>query len=355
MNIENKSMSQKFFRNICEQLIFDNKFNEIDVSTELSKFKLNIYVNIAVIYGLRLEYDTLQLGKYLLINKRNIVEYIRENIDKKNNENHYEHLEENFGVDENEDTDYVFVILENQARDRKFAHDLFIEDKKTFINIVRYMLGLKDERLGIDLIKNEAYKTEIIQISLKKLFHGTDIKTKDRIIQIDHPFFTLEENGNKKIWNLLEIDTITHMEKRILKAINWCAISINETNNEIACTELVFAFEALLKQSESGGPTTSSIQGQISEMVAFLIGNSLDERKVLVRKFKEFYAYRSAIAHGGSKTKEMNYYEYLEILKETIITLLTDSQFSVCKNIDELIEKVNDIKYSTAPTSKKSE
>ena len=68
MSVENKLMSLSAFRDTCEQAMFDNKFNEKDILKILSETKIKPFLNIAKIYGLKLNGNILQLGKHTVAN-----------------------------------------------------------------------------------------------------------------------------------------------------------------------------------------------------------------------------------------------------------------------------------------------
>jgi hypothetical protein len=131
----------------------------------------------------------------------------------------------------------------------------------------------------------------------------------------------------------------------MIRSIEWAGRSINEPENDIACTEIAFAFESLLKSSESNSPITASIQGQISETVAFICGENKDSRKHIIKKFKELYSYRSSVAHGGNSTKTADYRSSFSMFKETLIRLLCCSPYDKCNSLEEVLDKVEDIKF----------
>ncbi|MDD4211477.1 MAG: HEPN domain-containing protein, partial [Clostridia bacterium] len=126
----------------------------------------------------------------------------------------------------------------------------------------------------------------------------------------------------------------------------WVGISIYEEINDIACTELAFAFESLLKQNISISPITSSIQGSISEMVAYICGDTLELRKKIIHDFKDFYSSRSAIVHGGDKNYKTNtYMNFLYLIKNTISKLLTSDDFKKCNNLNDVYLVINEYKF----------
>lgn len=349
MKIEKKLMSESAFRKTCEQAMFDGKFNEIDIERIIDTIELEPVLNIARVYGLQFEENsnTKQLGRYTMINKEHVHNYVREIIERDKINFDYNLLTPQFKYDKNDYYEFVYLAYETKARDNKFAHYLFEEEKEKFIRIVRYLVGFKDDRLYIDYSKNESFLTPRLQISHKTVTFGSGLTTKDLTINLKYISLPSDKHWSSKIWEITSKDKINKMQDRILKSIYWVGISLSETNNEIALTELAIAFESLLKQNESGGPTTSSIQGQISDAVAFLVGKTLTERTDITKKFRKFYAYRSSIVHGGiTKNNDIDYSEYLQIFNKTLRTLLSDETFSKCQNIEQLIEEIDKIKYS---------
>lgn len=346
MKISQLMMSLKFFKELVQQLFFECKVTDKKIIDEISKIEVAPIINIAKIYGVKLNVDTITFGKYLLINKHKIIGYIEENIDiTRNIEIYDEHTKSIYLEEAKDEHDFVYCICKYDARDLRYADELFTIDKNRVVSILRYMIGLKHKRVYVDLIKFIDYRINYTQIKDRLLLYGMKIERKDISIELSDPFFNSIDNANAQIWRITIKENLTNLDKRILKAIDWIGLSVGEKNNNVACTEIAFAFESLFKINESLSPITSSIQGQIAETVAFLIGNSLEERLNIIKQFKEFYSHRSSVAHGGDSLKTGNYYEYLNLFKNAVITLLTDKRFVGCNSIEQVSERIKEYKF----------
>lgn len=346
MEIYEQLLSYMAFKNLCEQLIFEDKFSKKDIIAEISAMPANRFINIAVVYGVKLESKYKKLGKYLVINKDNIFNFLRKNLDKEKNKHDYDWIKGIGARRENDETNLVYCVCENIARDREYSDYLFKSDKNNFINIIRYMAGLKHEMVYVDLIKFVDYRQDKIQITNRIFLPGMSIKRKDIFVLLDDNFFTSRKNGNYYIWEITKKDSLTQLDKRILKSIEWISLSVNEANNDVACTEIAIAFESLLKVSESGSPISSGIKIQISETVAFLVGNAFEERIELAEKFKKIYNFRSAIVHGKDINKAGDYFEYLYMFKDVVTAILTKKSFRECDSFEQIYEKIKKIKFS---------
>jgi len=215
------------------------------------------------------------------------------------------------------------------------------------INTLRYMTGLKQDRIYIDIDEYVDSISSRVQYT-KEGFIGnsTKVNRKDIDVPFDEEYYFSKENGNFQIWSMLIKKQRNELETRIIRAINWLGLSIMEKNNDVACTEIAFSLESLLKLNEQQSPITSSIQGQMSEMIAFICGKNLEERKKIIKDFKAFYSYRSSIVHGGESKEEGEYLKYFYMAKDVLIKILVNNNYLSCGSLQKIKEKLDDIKYS---------
>lgn len=345
MDINKYHLSFNKFKKLVEQYFFEGEIKKEKIIEEIKLINHSSVINIARIYGVKLNINELRFGKYLLINKNYMLEYLQLQTEYPKDDKWYNSTKEYFENHAKDIKDFVYCVCIYEARDIEYANELFIKDKTIFINILRYMMGIKHKRVYIDHIKFTDYSIDTIQIKNKKISQGRSLEFKDISIELNDEFFLSKENSNYYIWEITKKSNYNKLEKKILRAIEWIGISVSELNNEIACTEVAFAFEALLRIDESRTPITSSIQGRISDMVAFIIGNNYEERMKIIKTFTDFYSYRSAVAHGGETSKQGNYFEYLYLFKNTLKEILTNKEFKDCRSIEQLDEKIKKIKY----------
>ena len=83
----------------------------------------------------------------------------------------------------------------------------------------------------------------------------------------------------------------------------------------------------------------------ICDSSALLLGNDYSEKIDIEKKLKNIYGKRSAISHSGRG--EISIYErnyIIMIIKRLIDTFLT-SEYSSCKNKQDIMKKVKEIRY----------
>ena len=81
----------------------------------------------------------------------------------------------------------------------------------------------------------------------------------------------------------------------------------------------------------------------MNEEIAFLLGNSRDERKQFEKQFKDFYKTRSKIVHGkATDLSNVQVFEIVELSKRIIKALLVMNVDS----LKSLSEVISDLRYS---------
>ncbi|HHW69483.1 MAG TPA: hypothetical protein GX747_04015 [Tenericutes bacterium] len=339
-------ISFETFKNETQQLFFDNEFNYEKIKELLKSMPIIPFYHVARIFGVDMREDYLEFGKFAFINKNHIVEYIEL---KTQGKEKYAELKkwalEGIANEVKSGKTFIYLAIKYEAKDAAYCKEEYDRELNLVINTLRYISGVKNDRIYID--KKEFMNQGITYQQFTEdglVLGGKKRDIKDIPILISEALFYNEKNGSKKIWGILSKEKNTEFEKRIIKAIDWVGISINEDNKDIACTEIAIAFEALLKRNDQT-LISPSIQGQISESIALLIGKDLAERKNIIKWFKKFYEYRSSIVHGYSKEIEANYYDCLYIFKDTLTKILVDEKYSNIKTLDELNSKLTDLKY----------
>lgn len=151
--------------------------------------------------------------------------------------------------------------------------------------------------------------------------------------------------GNNLLWDLITKENKTDLEKRIINSVDWIGKAISEVDSAKAMTEYVFAIEGLLHLNE-GTFVSSSIVNQISEWLAFIIHDTPEKRKEVVKTFREIYQKRSAVTHGGRSdiSADLLFSAYA-LCKQVIILLLVHKDFAQINNLTELKEWVDNKKF----------
>jgi hypothetical protein len=106
-----------------------------------------------------------------------------------------------------------------------------------------------------------------------------------------------QRRGFGRISELLKKDTLSQLEARILKAIQWAGRARVERRTEQSFLLFAVALETLLLK-DSGSPT--ELQYKLKLRTALLVsGRDLASKKLTVRQIGDLYTTRSKIVHAG--------------------------------------------------------
>lgn len=120
---------------------------------------------------------------------------------------------------------------------------------------------------------------------------------------------------------------------KLIFAMNWLGKSIKETDYGSAFLEVVIGLECIAEK-QSKGMVSPSINYQISNFVAMILGKDVAERQLLIKQLKKVYDKRSLIVHDGKDSITYEDYKNIFILIRRLIhTIIYTSPF---KDIDDL-------------------
>ena len=232
-----------------------------------------------------------------------------------------------------------------KARDNDKAVEIANKLCEIFENVFSYMIAdLKHERT-VGVFNFRGWRTTKIVVCNND---SMGFQGKNSIflpVNIDDPFFTDTSQGNDKVWFLITKPQKTEIEKRLLNAIEWIGKAIYDIDLSKSLVQFVFAIEGMLQQNEKA-VITPSIVSQLSDWLAFIINDNLEQRKKISKYFKDIYQKRSAIAHGAAKTIDIqDLVMALQISKLMTIAFLTNKPFCDIKTMEELNKYITDLKF----------
>ncbi len=150
----------------------------------------------------------------------------------------------------------------------------------------------------------------------------------------DFGYGILNSKTDEKLLLLIDKDK-TGLEKNIYQAIIWAGKSKRTSDLDEAFVQLFIALEALCCEKD------------ISEFVAFYLGENKEERLKYYNLVSEAHRKRSLIVHQNSfaNTIEINdYYILFEIIRKIIYKMFTG--LSTIKTKDDLTQYIKERKYS---------
>lgn len=148
----------------------------------------------------------------------------------------------------------------------------------------------------------------------------------------------------------------TQIENHLINAIRWVGMANNEDSNVTKHLQYVFALEALLSHRKRKEIITPGIAHQLAEFTAFIIGENVNTeiitkkelRKKVFHEVKKIYDTRSQIAHGNDKNvNKHDINRARKIIYSLIFAILQNDSILKFKNMDELDEWIEDLKFSS--------
>jgi len=192
---------------------------------------------------------------------------------------------------------------------------------------------------GRSMIRTEEY----FIIDEQNDIHYTSNNLENNLITyIDNKIIDdLESKGFNNFSKLLIIKDKNNYQKKLLEAL--IIYSKHTLRNDISdkIVSILVALETIFLKNN-----TESIQQNIGERVAFLIGKDAKERRAIVENIKEIYKIRSKFIHHGN-----SFGGEIELVNRFILTSWTCffqlvNLMDKYHTIDELIANLEELKYS---------
>lgn len=323
----------------------DSELNEAIIKNVYIELKSKLVQEFEVIYQLHnIEYkreNPLKLGPFTIYN----LDIHGELISKK-----YPHSkgELNTKLDKilRDETEKMLISVVIRARNYERADEKGKTKLKQFEDIIGFIIPGKHKLRDIGVFKITNNKIANGIIASQEGFG--DVLDQSYVIRtsLENIFIDDSRLGNDRIWSLFAKSYPNDMERRIISAIEWIGKALRDEEPTRAFTQYMFALEALLQYQQKGQFVSPSIAYQMSEFVAFIINNNLDDRLNTEKIIRDLYAKRSAIVHGGStRVYEKDIVNAEFILQSIIRVLLLNDEFKGINTIQELGEWVKKQKY----------
>lgn len=212
---------------------------------------------------------------------------------------------------------------------------LEIENPSSFVIVlgVEHETNFDFDHRNISVIPADASSYE--------MHFGGDISVFSLPINTDN-VVKMEAIGVFKIANLLKkpFNTLTDMEKTLLRSIHWFAIYQAQFENENKLLCLITCLETLFTPQGRDPIGTA-----IAEAVAFINSDTLAERKKIKKTVKEMYSLRSAISHGGYKAVSDTELDELLVVTRTLMLRMI-ARYDEFKSRGDLLNWIEEKKLS---------
>ncbi len=135
-------------------------------------------------------------------------------------------------------------------------------------------------------------------------------------------------------------------EKKLILAAEWIGKAINEVDYKNMIIYSFFAIETMIVTRDSG-----SVTSQVAENTAFLIFDTIADRKSAIKGMKNFYKVRSKIVHGRNvENIEKVAEKVVEISGDIFKNLVIREDLGHINSTEKLDEFFNNIRLSGTKT-----
>lgn len=312
---------------------FENMIDNIPMK------KYRVYAGI---YGVQTD-KTIKLGKFLIINKNEILNYLKGYneifIDNKLTEQQIEH----FAFDEIDAQ--CFIGTEIETNDDKRACELARLEFLNFEKLMSFACARNDGRPPIRIFNLVNKATSFLLLkdkgwlnnsSVNPLYVGTFNYQMGSLIK------EMEDNKSLFAFELYSAAQKSNFQISIITAMLMIGQANIEEDVNFKLLEYCIALEALIQRKETE-LLTPSITYQISHTCAVIITTNYKERQKIISNIKKVYTDRSTFVHGGDISAKTYYTNLIwQYLVKLIFNLIYNPLWKDIKDKDELWNKVEE-------------
>lgn len=259
------------------------------------------------------------------------------------------------GVKEDAFAQLLPVALEVRVTTADFqrAMELTVDIGKLIVNFLRLVdyFGWDDENLSVRLPGYGSLGEELRVYAVNTINRDCTISWQPKegdneVLELDNlTLDDIKDIGGKTYGVLLDnylLFQINDMQKSVLRAITWFGESKTELEPGARFLKLTLAIECLLNTN-----TSDPITATLRDRMAFILGETQEERLLISKQMNELYNQRSRIVHHGSSNVNLETLLKLESLTaDLIVKFLADEKYSTIQNKKELQDKLELLKFS---------
>lgn len=336
-NFSEKNVEQKLV-NLMKRLILESRdcfpediksFFEEMLNTPLIQYKF-----FYEFFGASIRNSFIQYGDFTIYDRERSLELLEEKYPGIKDSWTFKSLEAKLIIE-------IAVTCREENKAKEKADNLCY----SFENIFSYAIADLTHKRRIGILNFRHWET------VKKVsYNGVGFSYSARsnvflTLHIDDYYFSDPSYGNDKIWSLITLTRPCDIKRRILTSMEWIGKAAYDEDRSKALIQFVFAIEGLL-QFKPKDFLSQSIANQIGESLAFIVGEEVEERKNILKAFKEVYKLRSAVAHGVNKTITLEDLALAKFLSKALIAkLLTGEPFKDMATIEQLEEYITTLKF----------
>ena len=245
-------------------------------------------------------------------------------------------------------SEHYLIRTRVESRDGVKALELADALFDRFECAIKFMLGPASEHIVSVGRSNEPESKRAIVLNSQSGSSESGRKSRAPNVDISDPFFTAQEYGFERFWEIFGALSNNELMKKVLLAVDWLGQSIAETVISSAFVKATIALEVLFTPPKEF--ISASVTSSIAESLAMLLGTDIDSRFATEAEAKRLYGIRSKVAHHGKSDVDFeDLIAVQHIAREAIMKLLTSVPLESVKDGIELQKTLKSFKYSCKP------
>jgi hypothetical protein len=287
------------------------------------------------IYGIELDDPQIQFGDFTIYNyDKAMPELIKKYPYLIRHRDYFSHRQSNH-----------LISIKVTARDNDKTIELTDELCEKFQNVFSYAMS--------DIVRSHSVKIfdflgwqHITKVICQKDSVGSSSSNNGlQLVSVTDPFFRKSEIGNDIVWSLITKPKKNEIERRLLNAIEWIGKAVDDKDPSKSIVQYVFALESML-QSKERDFISPSILSQIGDWLALIIADSVQDRKAILKHFKDIYSIRSAVAHGATKQISLDDLAIaMQLSKRLTMAFLVTKPYCDITSMEQLSTHFTDLKF----------
>ena len=289
----------------------------------------------APIYGVKMDTEMISLGEFTIYHP----DYLKETL-----HNEYPKIIKLINQHIKFDHNYK-ISVDIRAKDTEKGYELAFKLFSSFENVANFVMATfhKTKRIGIfNYLKFINFESFIL--SERKLNKSSVTLEHFEEVKIDEFQALHIESARNSIWKLITSER-NEIEQRILNSIEWVGKALIEQDDTKALLQYIIAIEAVLQYDE-GKFIVPSIVSQLSDTIAFLLGETSKDRIYYSNEVKNLYKIRSSITHSGKgNINSLTLHTAHIFCYKIVMKLISADPFNKFKSKKELYEYLHNLKY----------
>lgn len=235
-----------------------------------------------------------------------------------------------------EENNYILVSV-NGPDDKETARKAE-NQANIFINVLNGLYCDRSEPISI-MTEIDKNTESSVFFYLKKYKNGNWRESHNTRPDKSLPYTILNVSDLKTVKKLYENKRENNKYSKLIFTLNWLGKSIKETDYGSAFLEVIIGLESIAEK-QSNGMVSPSINFQISNFVALILGKNKEDRKLIVKEMRKLYIKRSEIVHDGKSNITYEDYKSLFILMKKLVHIIIYKK--PFKDIEDLNSWVDD-------------